>query len=287
MKVDKILFPTDFSDCADAALEYAVLTAKKYKASLEFLYVDEATYLLNPMGPYGDNDLHQLSDNVTSYADKKLDDTIQRLHHGVVGHKHVVIGRPYYQIVETARSIKADMIIMGTHGESGINAIIGSNAERIVRQAPCPVMTIRQKRDANHICRMLIPVDFSDMCRQTMKQIIAYARDFACELTLVYVSVSHKNETEKGIQDDFERFLSRIDITGVIYRTMMVKAHTEGAGIIECAVKNEIDVIAMGTHGRTGLKRVLMGSVTSEVVNNSPVPVVTFRSVKQNNIQHN
>ncbi len=281
MKISKILFPTDFTECADAVTDYLAILAKRYKANIEMLYVDEATYLLNPMSQYSDTDLIALGGTVKDYADKKLTEAIEKLDAGFAIRKHFSTGRSYSQIVEAAKKMDVDMIVMGAHGEGGFNNVMGSNAERVVRQSPCPIMTIRKKHNTQSFSRIFVPVDFSDVCRQTMPEILGFARDFGSVLTLGYIAVEHKHESEILIEEKFRKFIARIDISGVIYKTGIFKASSESAGIIEFATKNEIDLIALGTHGRTGLKRVLMGSVTSEVVNNSPIPVLSFHSFKQ------
>ncbi len=283
MKIRKILFPTDFSDCSLHALEYAVFLAKKNKADIHLLYVNEPAYLLAPMGgPYPDMDMENLSDNLKKIADERMNEySAKYITTDISVSKSVVIGRPYSQIIEVAQAAAADIIVMGTHGRSGLNIMLGSNAERVVRQAPCPVMTVRQQRDFNGFQRVLVPIDFSKLCKCVMPEIVKFIRMFGSELLILYVALENMNESDELIKNHFEKFLSETDISGVIYKVLIERAAiTESDGIIASSIKNGVDLIAMGTHGRTGLKRFMTGSVTEDVVNTSAIPVMSLRSFK-------
>jgi nucleotide-binding universal stress UspA family protein len=282
MKIRKILFPTDFSDCSLNALEYTVFLAKKCKASIQLLYVDEAVYLLSPMNTYADLDLKDLAENFRKMADARMDELIQKyIPTDISVGKLVLVGRPYSEIIDAAKKVQADIVVMGTHGRSGLNIMMGSNAERVVRQAPCPVITVRQKREFHGFQRILVPIDFSKLCRSVLPEIADFVRVFGSELLIVYVAMESQNESDELIKNHFEKCFAEMDITGVIYRTVIERARiNESDGILASAIKNGVDLIAMGTHGRTGLKRFMTGSVTEEVVNTSSIPVMSLRSFK-------
>jgi nucleotide-binding universal stress UspA family protein len=282
MKIKKILFPTDFSDCSLNALEYAVYLAKKCKACMQLLYVDEAVYLLSPLNTYAEMDLKDLSENFKKMAEARMDELVQKfIPTDVSVGKLILIGRPYSEIIDAAKKVQADMIVMGTHGRSGLNIMMGSNAERVVRQSPCPVITVRQKREFHGFQRILVPVDFSKLCKSAVPEIVDFVRIFGSELLILYVAMENLNESDELIKNHFEKCFADMDITGVIYRSVIERARVnESDGILASAIKNGVDLIAMGTHGRTGLKRFMTGSVTEEVVNTSAIPVMSLRSCK-------
>ena len=126
--------------------------------------------------------------------------------------------------------------------------------------------------------KIMFPVAFSELCKQVGPQVIGLAREFGAELHFLHVSVAYTHETRGFAEEEFTKFLDGLDLTGVTYRTDIYGAFVENTGIIEYAQKNAIDLIAISTHGRTGLKRLIMGSVTEEVVNTSMIPVLTLRS---------
>ena len=144
MLIKSILFPTDFSNGARAAMDHAISLARDYKAKLILLYVVQdisiaewyipsslsATELVEDMQKSAWQEMNKWAEEVSS----KVGDV----------EKLIVRGAPFVEIIKTAREKKADMIVIGTHGRTGIDHILfGSTAEKVVRKAPCPVLTVR------------------------------------------------------------------------------------------------------------------------------------------------
>lgn len=280
MKVKKILFPTDFSDCARHALDYAAMMAKKYQASLDLLYVDEATYLMNPVNLDLQADFSYITDEIKKVVDEKMREWVRFVPRDIPVRVFYEMGRPHLEIVDTARKHDFDLIVMGTHGRSDPNYFLGSNAERVVRLSPCPVLTIRQSGKKENFKKLLFPVDYSELCKRVCQQVIGLAREFGAELHFLHVSVSYTHETRAYADAEFVKFLVGMDLSGLTYHTDSYGAFVENTGIVEYSQIQDIDLIVIGTHGRTGLKRLIMGSVTEEVVNTSLIPVLTLRSFK-------
>ena len=142
----KILFPTDFSDLSVHALNYARTFAETYAAELHVLHVvDDAYQYWMPMGPGGVPTGPPIEELV-SLADKEL--TKFKAAHLADVKSNVMLatsaGRPYMEIISYAKTKSIDMIVLGTHGRSGLrHALLGSVAEKVVRKSPCPVLTIR------------------------------------------------------------------------------------------------------------------------------------------------
>lgn len=145
IKLKKILYPTDFSEHALCALPYARSFAKEYGAELHCLHVvDEAyQYWMAMSGeslPMGPNPQEMIK-----LADQQMSDFVGRhLSDGTPVVTKVGYGRPFLEIIEYAREIQADMIVLSTHGRSGLKqALLGGTAEKVIRKAPCPVLSIR------------------------------------------------------------------------------------------------------------------------------------------------
>ncbi|HBR22832.1 MAG TPA: universal stress protein [Nitrospiraceae bacterium] len=144
MNVKKILFPTDFSEGSDTALPYAADMAKHYGAKLYLLHVIQdiagatASYVPHVS-------LDELYRDMEKNAAKEIDRYgIEELR-GIKDIERIVVkGRPYEEILKFARENKADLIVIGTHGRRGLDRVIfGSTAEKVVRDAPCPVLSVR------------------------------------------------------------------------------------------------------------------------------------------------
>lgn len=144
MNVKKILFPTDFSEGSDNALPYAADMVKHYGAKLYLLHVIQdiagatASYVPHVS-------LDELYRDMEKNAAKEIDRYgIEELR-GIKDIERIVVkGRPYEEILKFARENKADLIVIGTHGRKGLDRVIfGSTAEKVVRDAPCPVLSVR------------------------------------------------------------------------------------------------------------------------------------------------
>ncbi|NWF97680.1 MAG: universal stress protein [Nitrospirae bacterium] len=144
MEIKSILFPTDFSEGSAEALKYAVEFAKKYDAKL---YVVHIIYdVAKASGWYVPHiSMDKLYQDIQEGAKKELDNFGVEELSGIKNIERVVVtGIPHQEIVAFANSKKVDMIIIGTHGRTGIDRILfGSTAAQVVRNAPCPVLTVR------------------------------------------------------------------------------------------------------------------------------------------------
>ncbi len=145
IKVDKILYPTDFSDLSLLALKYAKSFAEQYNAEIHCLHVmDEAYQYWLAMGPDGvpaGPDLEQ----ITEAANQQME-TFKSEHLVNIPNLKVkmMTGKPFLEIIRYAREESIDLIVLTTHGRSGLShVLIGSVAEKVVRKAPCPVLTCR------------------------------------------------------------------------------------------------------------------------------------------------
>ena len=142
----RILVPTDFSAPSDAALEYARTVATRFGASLHLLHVAEdpyrAFYTAEVFVPEIEGLREEILDNVVGRLNQKVTpEDVSELHMTT----DAVIGTPAWSIVEYAGAHDIDLIVMGTHGRGGMShLVVGSVAEKVVRTAPCPVLTVRQ-----------------------------------------------------------------------------------------------------------------------------------------------
>ena len=149
MTVTHILVPTDLSEYADYALDYAIALAQKLQARLTLLYVIHLTPLA--MGDIGVSGLVPYLDEMETDAQQRMQALLNRVHQeGLQGETAVVQGVPFQSIVDMAENKNVDMIVMGTHGRTGLtHALMGSVAEKVVRLAPCPVLVTRGKTEAS------------------------------------------------------------------------------------------------------------------------------------------
>ena len=150
LKIERILVPIDFSDCSNKALEYALAFAEQFEASLILLHVVEpAVYpesymLVQPATDEMNQDLVKAGrERLAALGRKRVGSRVRT-------ETLVRLGRAHSEIPDTAKALNADLIIIGTHGYTGIkHVLLGSTAERVVRYASCPVLTVRLPTNGN------------------------------------------------------------------------------------------------------------------------------------------
>jgi nucleotide-binding universal stress UspA family protein len=143
-KIKHILVPIDFSDCSKKALQYAVPLAKEHEAALTLLYVVPPAY---GAGEYGGIDYAQLEAGMREGGEKELAKLAMDERRGEISVDALVrVGSPGVNIIEVARSLPADLIVISTHGRTGLKHILlGSVAEHVVQRASCPVFVVRER----------------------------------------------------------------------------------------------------------------------------------------------
>jgi len=149
MTVQHILVPTDLSAYADYALDYAIALARKLQARLTLLHIIHLTPLA--MGDIGAAGLVPYLDEMAADAQQRMQALLNRVYQeGLQGETAIVQGVPFQTIVDMAGN-DVDMIVMGTHGRTGLtHALMGSVAEKVVRLSPCPVLVTRGKTEASN-----------------------------------------------------------------------------------------------------------------------------------------
>lgn len=145
ISLKRILYPTDFSEFSLHALAYARSFAESYDAELHVLHVvDEASLYWMAMGP-NSLPIGPCTEELIQVAQKEMSDFLDE---HLAENKHVktevVLGRPFSEIIRYARESNIELIVLCTHGRSGLqHALLGSVTEKVVRKAPCPVLTVR------------------------------------------------------------------------------------------------------------------------------------------------
>jgi len=144
MQVKTILFPTDFSNGARAAMDHVVSLARDYNAKLILLYVIQDINIAEWYIP-SSLSVTELVEDMKKSAWTEMDKWSAEISLKVKDvEKMIVRGVPFVEIIETAKAKNIDLIVIGTHGRTGIDHMLfGSTAEKVVRKAPCPVLTVR------------------------------------------------------------------------------------------------------------------------------------------------
>ncbi len=298
MNVDHILLPTDFSPAAEHALHWAVHFARQHDATLHLLHVVaqfdadwfEADDGSTPVG------------HVQAQAQQDAEEGLKRIApdpgQGVQTQTIIRYGvDPAASILAVADEVEADLVVTGTHGRDGLaHLILGSVAEKVVREARRPVLTVGAKApDRPIIQRVLAPIDFSDPSKAALrlaKQVVS-ANDATLDLLFVAEERTLPVFSDTGIPR-----LSRIKMDPEIVNNAVegleqlngvvggpdvsaqghVAHGTVPDQIIQFAKTHDVELVVMATRGLSGLNRFLLGSVAERVVRAAPCPVLTLNA---------
>ena len=267
----KILFPSDFSESSLRAWKTAVLFSKAYDAEIVILSVLEApTFRIDY-----DEELYVIK------LRKYMNDQI--VEHGMSNAGQITTmvktGKPYKKIVEAALEIDPILIIMGTHGASGMRELfVGSNASNVIREAPCPVVTVREHTIEEVIDKILLPLDLTSETREKVAKAIELASKFNAEIQLVSVISSNMASEKTVLEHQLEsvaQYIKNQHIT--VTHTLIESDKAVGNAVLEYAATSGADVVCIMTQQEKSLGEYFVGSTAEHFVNNSVLPVLSIR----------
>ncbi len=274
----KLLVPTDFSKTADAALEVAVSIARQIGASITLIHINE---LVGPVIPV--SELHFAIDQELRerYVDSirvnlgKMLEKLSAKFDGIVIEQRVQEGVFASSLIELAKLEGFDMIVMGTKGATGLKEFfVGSNTEKIVRFAPCPVLAVpnNQRTKFNNI---LVATSLDDDQANIFEKLKEWHALFGKKAYLLNVNSPEAYANDERFKADEPGLEAVADLDFEIIRTPGFTLNEEIA-IFEQADEKEVDLIVMGTHQRKGLMHLLVGSLTEDVINHSDLPILAI-----------
>jgi nucleotide-binding universal stress UspA family protein len=297
LNIDTILFPTDFSSVAEEAFAHAAHLALQYGATI---------HVFNVVTP-GDGDASNPMDflpvepvagsEVRSARPQRVEVQTVTQERGTVPvvYTQTDSSSPETAIVEHATTHDVDLVVMGTHGRKGMDRLLsGSVAEEVVRQAPCPVFTVlapSEKSANTPIDRVLVPVDLSEQSTLVVDHATALAEAYGASIDLLHVVeeatfpsaygmdplTSAQPDVQERAREALETLAEEMEAFSEPVDTHVLAGYA-ARDIVDFAEEHASDLIVMATHGRTGLQRFLIGSVTEKVVRSAPCPVFTVKS---------
>jgi nucleotide-binding universal stress UspA family protein len=288
-----MLFGADFSEGSREAFRAACSLAVPGQTRLHVLHVIEPRWVPEEPVPYGQVALESYDANADAGRDAVLMRRMREMYAPDIPidvESHLGEGDAAAEILRAAGKLQPDLIVVGTHGRTGLSWLLaGSVATAVLRGAHCPVLALHQperRRNAEDIRVILHPTDFSEGCEASLRVARALARDLGARLVLFHVVPFgfYANEmtvpVDPGVyREALEEERHLVDGPDLKYPVETRLARGDAAEeILRTAADLDRGLIVMGTHGRTGLSRLLMGSVTEYVVPRADCPVLAVKT---------
>jgi nucleotide-binding universal stress UspA family protein len=277
INISKILVPIDFSATSLLAFEHAVSLAKHFNAKLFLLHVIEHNLFMHniflpetKVVDFG---------NISNIAENKLNELIANLGNdsGIEAVSMVQEGKVTSSVVRAADLVEADLIVMGTHGSSGIEEFfVGSNAERVVVNAHCPVLTIHDEATVPGFRKILLPIDSSSASRQKLAHAVFIAKNYNATINVLgLLTDEDDSEHVKIFNLKIEQVNEFLEKNNIPHTTEIVPSSNHSKRIIKYAEDNASDLIIIMTEQEMDGPGIFLGVEAQRIVNHSIIPVLS------------
>ncbi|MGC6431049.1 MAG: universal stress protein [Jejuia sp.] len=274
----KIIVPIDFSNHSEYALKTAAKLAKSYNAEVLALHMLEMSDI---MLSASDGLQNQKAVFFFKLAEQKFEQFLKKPYlqdikvTPIVKHYKV-----FHEVNDVAMEHGADLIIMGSHGATGLKEyFVGSNTERVVRNSDIPVLVVKRELASINFDVVAFACDFSEEAITPYLKARTMFQAMGAKIYLVHVNLPNDHfksslQIEQNVVNFFTKAEGNLDkMDDVCY----VCDYTVEDGLLNCANKIGADLIAIPTHGRKGLAHFFEGSIGEDVANHATLPVMTFK----------
>ncbi|MBL0341002.1 MAG: universal stress protein [Bacteroidetes bacterium] len=277
-KTGQIIVPIDFGEQSLLALSQSYNLARLTKSEITLLNVIDEDFLK----PFQDviSAKHNYEGQLRDDIKLRLGELALKVQSesGIRVNVMTKVGKIYDEIVNAAREIDATLILMGTMGVVGLKKrILGSNASRVVREAECPVITIKGKEHRFGIKHILLPLDLSKETKEKVDKAIELAQMFG---SIIHVVTIVENEDEflmNKLIRQMNQVVAFIEEGGLTCTSEFVSGSDVAEEVLNTAKKVKADLIMIMTQQEVGFTDLFISSAAQEIINNSDIPVLSIR----------
>jgi nucleotide-binding universal stress UspA family protein len=275
----KILVPVDFSKHSEYAMEVAATIAKKQNAEIVALHMmglTDAVVTKNQSREVFEA-MYYMKLAETRFAEFLDKDYLEGVTVTDAVHNYTV----FSEINEVASEMNIDLIVMGSHGSSGLKEVfVGSNTEKVVRTSEIPVLVIKHRHENFNPELGVFACDFLENSVEPYKRAQKVFNAFGINMQMLYVNLSGDFRNTREIEKRILSFLKSAGETNPLEslnKVVQYNDYSVEAGIFGYSQVSNADIIAIPTQGRQGLAHFFSGSIGEDVVNHSDIPVMTFK----------
>lgn len=273
-----ILIPIDFSQTSHKALEVGATIAKRIKAKLVLIHMAGLEVGLNEK-----NTSFEQAIFYSKVVGKKFEELVQEPYlEGVLVEPILQKHLDFEGINDLAKEINASLVVMATQGSKGLTEIIkGSNTEKVVRYSEVPVLVVKDNDLEFAPERMLYVSDFNLETVKAYHRMVEIATLFNARIEFLYVNLPSSNfKSTSEMDETLLNFFKEVKHPDPVKAIQMVNRYADYSveqGVMNFSSVSGTDLIAIPTHGRTGLSHILKGSISEDIANHSMKPVLTVK----------
>ncbi len=274
-RIKKILIPYDFSETADLSLEHAVFMAKLLKAEIILLHIVETLTFTSAIS----HALSGFEKKVETASNEKLLELADRLHreNGIVVNVLTDVGKIYKRIVHNAKQTHSDIIVMGTHGSSGVGSVVGSNTAKVVMESGIPVISVQTHAKKIGFTKIVLPIDDTPESRQKVNFALEVAKSYNAHIVVVGIMQSKNEDYQRKFRIKVEQVVEFLEGHGIGCESKLVAGEDLAKMTLQTANELDADLVVIMTEQEPSITGLLLGTYATKVVNQSKIPVMTVR----------
>lgn len=272
----KIIVPVDFSEYSEYALKTAAILAKKYDGEILALHMLEMNEIIL-------TDSHSQRETLffLELAKKKFNDFLDKDYlKGVKVEPIVKHFKVFSEINEVAKEHNATLVVIGSHGTSGLREIfIGSNTEKVVRNSDIPVLVVKNKPKDDRLENVVFASNFAEESINAYREASKLFKLLDVNVHLLYVNVPGEQFMSSGeMRARVSEFLNKAEGSDAnLDKANFVSDYSVEKGVLNYASQNRLDLIVIPTHARKGVAHFFSGSISEDIANHAERPVMTFK----------
>lgn len=271
-----VLIPTDFSPSAALASEYGVTIAGKLKTGVTFLHIISTPVEWKKIPLEKESLYPETKAAIGDAKDKlfKLERKAEKA--GVDACTSLIFNTGIEEIPKYINKDNFSLVVMGTHGQKGIDKMMGTNTQKVISRSTVPVLAVKVTDRHELPKRWLIVSDFQEESRENFNVLMELAAKIGAAVQVLYVNTPYYFAESPDIQEKMEKFLTQFPDSRT--KKNIINAHNEERGIENFLKTCECDLVAVVTHGRAGLTPLFRRSITERLINHLDIPVLSMNS---------
>ncbi|WP_428740906.1 universal stress protein [Tenacibaculum sp.] len=272
----KILVPIDFSKPSEHASKLAAKISKKTDSEVHLLHMVELPTGVIDMGVGNNFSIPESMLYIRKVRERLLDYKLRYFSNDENVKYAILFKNPYDGICDYVKKNDIDFIIMGAKGHTPLEEIlIGSNTEKVVRTSEVPVLVTKKNGENFSPKNLVFASSFKPEKNQAFERFLEFARNFDSTIHLLKINTPQKFEDSQHTNERIQNFINKYGLKN--YSINIYNDSSIEKGILNFSNKINADIIALATHGRSGLSHIFNGSITKHLAKKSIKPMLTFK----------